>query len=356
MRARQRAKFPFVFLSFSHRDEELVVALTERLKQITGDNVTFFYSSDLRSMPSGVTWPVHIEEALRKSWCVIVILSRAAIGSEWVLFEAGMAHGLGIPIIPIGIGGFEISRHRPPLSLLQGIDVSSHVDLNKIILQLNEKLKAKYTPTFETGDVDKLFGPARPHIPAIDSFPLVTRGEIYREIGRMVAACDLNAEIRATSMIFDPDDLSDRYFTDYLETVARKCGEAEAINANMLYHVVVGTTRAVTDPLPTRQQRALTKRVGLFEAYGATKRMRIALINEHWSLNMLLVGREHAVIAFPNDKRDAKLRFGVRISGSEFVGPIVDWYDRCVESRAHRLTPDAFLKPRRRRRASAAAG
>lgn len=347
MRIRQRNKYPLVFISYSHRDEAFVTTLTERLTAITGGNVTFFYSSDARSMPTGVTWPAHIEQTLRKSWCVIVVLSHASVGSEWVLFEAGIAHGLGIPLLPVGIGGFEIAKHKPPLSLLQGVDVLTTADLNRVVFHLNESLKTKYEPAFEGTEFQSFVGVNRPHIPAIDSFPLVTRNEIYREISRLVAECDINAEIRATAMIFDPDDLKDRHFLEYLDTVARKCGEAEANNANMLYHVVVATNRPVSEALPTRLRRALTKRVRLFHEHEATRRMKIFTINEHWSLNMLLVGRDHAVIAFPNDKTDAKLRFGVRISGSEFVGPIVDWYDRCVESRAHRISAETFLKVRR---------
>jgi len=343
MPLRRLSKRPLVFVSYSHHDEEVVVAMAEKLRTMTGGSVDFFVSRDATSSSSAETWPVRLEETLRQAWCVLAIVSHASATSEWVLFEAGFAKALGIPVIPIGINGFEVARHKPPLSLLQAIDVIDVTSLNRIVIRMTEFLQKEFADSFTEDDYMALFGGPHLRIPAITTFPLVNRREIYKEVSRLVNECDLNAEIRATAMIFDPDDLKDKYFVNYLETVARKCGEAESTTANMIYHVVIAVRRPPGDPLPRKLWRALKTRVEMFHASEATRRMRLFTINEHWSLNMLLVNRDHAIIAFPGEVKDSKLKFGVRISGADFVSPMVDWYDRCVERRAHRLSPQIFL-------------
>lgn len=254
MKLRRKHERKLVFVSYSHHDEGTVVALIETLRLISGGEVEFFIS---REATSAETWPVILEQTLRQAWCVLVIVSHASATSEWVLFEAGFAKALGIPVIPIGINGFEVARHKPPLSLLNAADAIDVGALNRIVGRLNESLQSNFAGEFAEADFIRLFGGAHLRIPAITTFPLVNRREIYKEVSRLVNECDLNAEIRATAMIFDPDDLKDKFFVNYLETVARKCGEAESITANMAYHVVVATKRAPGTPLPRKLWRAL---------------------------------------------------------------------------------------------------
>jgi hypothetical protein len=91
--------------------------------------------------------------------------------------------------------------------------------------------------------------------------------------------------------------------------------------------------------------KAIEQRLRIFKAAGAESRISMFEVPEQWALNMLFINREHAIIGFPEDAADPQLQYGVRLSGSDLVSPVVEWYDKCIEGRAKPLKIE--LKRRR---------
>lgn len=330
---------PIVFLSFAHQDTEVVRAIKDKLVEITAGEVTFFMAGDEESIPAGVNWRKLIEERLTSAAVVLVFLSYSARASQWVLFEAGFAYAKGIPAVPIGILGAHVDEEKPPLASLQGFDIYSENGLNQIVVRLNQHLGRHFPEAFSIFDHASIFGsrPFQIRPPMVQ--PLLFRPQIYDEVKRQVADCPLTSKICATATLFDPDDQTDEHFSSYLELLARRCAEAEQAKARLNYHVVLGISR-VGNKIPAEQRITILQRIKVFREAGALSRLKLFELPEHWSLNILFVGREHAIIGFPEDRSNPQLQHGFRVSGSEFVGPMLDWYKECVEGRAVPLPVD----------------
>ncbi len=59
---------------------------------------------------------------------MFVFVTPTSIESGWIYFEAGFAYSKGIDVIPVGVG-IDIGSIRPPLSLLQGFNITSKYSL-----------------------------------------------------------------------------------------------------------------------------------------------------------------------------------------------------------------------------------
>lgn len=110
-----------VFLSYSMRDKEWVSAFADSLR--TADVRAWF---DVSSLTPGDRWQDKIQEALRASKTLIVILSSHSIDSPWIFFELGAAiadkkriipivtEDIGIERIPILLRQFQFLRETSP--------------------------------------------------------------------------------------------------------------------------------------------------------------------------------------------------------------------------------------------------
>jgi hypothetical protein len=209
----RNAQKPVVFISYSSIDNLAATKLRKRLTRVTGGTVDFFLAGDDESIPFGVNWQKQIEEKLRHAKAVIVLLSHAAVTSQWVLFEMGFAYGKRIPVIPVGILGLEVSYQPQPISLLQGVNVTGPEGLNHIVDQLARYLRRTFDGSFTDRDYEAIFGDAPVQTSAIRSYRLPTRPEIYAEGARLIRHCDINSHIRATVAVFDPTILKTSIFT-----------------------------------------------------------------------------------------------------------------------------------------------
>lgn len=333
-----------VFLSFASGDREIVERLRSRLVEITERKVRFYFAP--RDIPLGTNWQTNIERNLKSADCVLLVLSPISNGSRWVFFEAGFAYGKKRPAIPVGIGGYQVENERPPISSLQGITVASVADLNEIVVRLGRHLRLKFTKTFSDLDYLWILGSNMRQATSIVAQALLTRPSIYREVTRLVEECKINAEVKATSTIFDPDDPEDPDFTKYLETLARKCGASRELGGKMTYHLVIGVGYG-SGTLPAHVVTSLTRRADIFYDAGALESLEIFRIPDEWTLNLLLVDRRYAVIGFPEKMSNPSLQHGMYLEGDELVARLVEWFDNCVEGRGERLDPRTFLTPPR---------
>jgi hypothetical protein len=339
------ARRPQVFLSFASQDEALVNALKSKLAAVTNHEIDFFLAADGVSIPAGTNWPAHLENTLQKADVIVVIMSYAAAASQWVFFEAGFAYAIGKPVIPVGVMGLIVERQPPPISLLQGLNISSANDLNALIRRLNHRLVRNDREEFTDADYDDLFAKQAPQIPLPRTQPLLSRPEIYRDILRQIKTLSINAEVRVTATMHDPMEYEDIEFTSYLLALAQKCGVAETACGRMEYHIIIGITREPNGSIPDALWRAISQRAHIFQDHGALNRLKLFEVTQRWSLNTLFFNRDYVVFGFPEDVTAPRLQHGFRMSGFEFVSPLVDWYDR-VERNATPLPVEQFLRDR----------
>ena len=101
---------PQIFLSYSHKDKQWVDIFVRKLKS-AGVNIWF----DENEIKPGDTWREKLEEGLRLSDSIIMILSPESVSSSNLSFELGAALGMGKRIIPIVDRGIEASAIPGPI-------------------------------------------------------------------------------------------------------------------------------------------------------------------------------------------------------------------------------------------------
>lgn len=145
-----------VFISHGSVDKDYLRTLKVMLDQKTGGTLDLFLSSDGQSIPFGANWVSTIEKALANASVMFVAISPRSADSSWIYFEAGNAYSRGIKVIPIGIMGLKIEKLPPPLSLLQGFNITSHEGLNNMIEVINTEYKYKFAQDFVREDFERL--------------------------------------------------------------------------------------------------------------------------------------------------------------------------------------------------------
>jgi hypothetical protein len=88
---------------------------------------------DQQSIKQGMRWESQIRDALQQCDAVLIFLTDN--NSQWMLFEAGVAHSLGKLIIPITVG-VKLSSLSGPLAQFQAVDIASYSSVNKLIVSL----------------------------------------------------------------------------------------------------------------------------------------------------------------------------------------------------------------------------
>ncbi len=104
-----------IFISYSRRNVEFAEQLLRRLQEqgfeVWMDSV----------LPAGYDWRQEIDQAIRESFVMLVLVSPEAKASEYVTFEWAFALGSGIKVIPLVV---EPSTLHPRLESVQHIDFS----------------------------------------------------------------------------------------------------------------------------------------------------------------------------------------------------------------------------------------
>ena len=139
---------PIIFFSHSTKDKKQLVRLKELFVQKTGGSIDVFLSSDGQSIPLGRNWVHAIQEALRKAKLMIVFISSNSLRSSWTYFESGFAYSKDIRVVPVGFLGVDLATLSPPISLLQGFNITSKEGLNNIVALANDAFNHSHDPNF----------------------------------------------------------------------------------------------------------------------------------------------------------------------------------------------------------------
>lgn len=147
---------PTIFFSHSSKDRDAILPIKEKLMKITSGVIQIFMSSDGQSIPFGKNWVNKIEEGLNSAKIMFVFVTPTSIESGWIYFEAGFAYSKGIDVIPVGVG-VDIGSIKPPLSMLQGFNITSGESLNNFVTVVNKNLDYSFEPKFDEEDFIYLF-------------------------------------------------------------------------------------------------------------------------------------------------------------------------------------------------------
>ena len=112
------AKSPYVFISYSRRDQELVDRLSRDLRQ-AGIEVW----RDVEQIPAGTNWQRQIEDGMRGATALLYLASANSLQSEWMKSELQTFHQLKKPIIPVIVDQDAASNAPQQLQLAQWVDI-----------------------------------------------------------------------------------------------------------------------------------------------------------------------------------------------------------------------------------------
>lgn len=146
---------PVVFFSHTSKDKDMVLYIQNRIKEITGNAIDIFMSSDGQSIPFGTNWVHKVEEGLESAAIMFVFVTTSSVKSGWIFFEAGYAYSKGIKVIPVGIN-IDMGSLRAPLNLLQGFNISSVDSLNNFISIINKQFECSFAESFNDDDYQEL--------------------------------------------------------------------------------------------------------------------------------------------------------------------------------------------------------
>jgi hypothetical protein len=147
---------PIIFFSHSSSDKLTLKKLKEQFTLKTGNTIEIFLSSDGQSIPLGRNWVHKIHEALNEAKIMIVFLTPNSIKSNWLYFESGYAYSKDIRVIPVGFLGIDLNLLHPPLSLLQGFNITSEEGFNNIIAIINEEFDHKHELSFTNEEYNSI--------------------------------------------------------------------------------------------------------------------------------------------------------------------------------------------------------
>lgn len=111
-----------IFLSYSSKDARYMATMRDNLQRIG-----YKAWHDPQPRPDQ-DWRFVIDDAIRASDAIIVIVSPAAAESVYVTYEWALALGHGIPVIPVI---FKAARMHPRLHSLEHFDYTAWADPNQ---------------------------------------------------------------------------------------------------------------------------------------------------------------------------------------------------------------------------------
>lgn len=149
---------PTIFFSHSSRDSQVLNRLKTEFCAKTGGAIEVFLSSDGQSIPFGRNWVYRVQEGLQGAALMIVFITPLSINSSWVYFEAGYSYSKGISVVPVGFLGVDLSKISPPLSLLQGFNITSADTLNNLIVLANKEFQHSHPLSFDEHDYENIVG------------------------------------------------------------------------------------------------------------------------------------------------------------------------------------------------------
>lgn len=139
---------PTIFFSHSSRDQKELKRLKELFVHKTGGTIDAFLSSDGQSIPLGRNWVHTIQEALENAALMIVFITPSSLRSNWIFFESGYAYSKRIQVVPVGFLGVDLATLPPPMSLLQGFNITSEEGLTNLIALSNQVFNHSHDAKF----------------------------------------------------------------------------------------------------------------------------------------------------------------------------------------------------------------
>ena len=123
-----------VFLSYSHKDRPWVSDFVSALRD-AGIQAWF----DVYDLAPGERWQEHIQEALRQSTTLVVILSPDSVVSPWTFFELGAAFADQKRIIPVLTRDMDIRSLPLALRRFQFLKEPSPAQAGKRVAEVIKK-------------------------------------------------------------------------------------------------------------------------------------------------------------------------------------------------------------------------
>lgn len=140
---------PTIFISHITQEKELAKIIKDELERAFLGLLEIFVSSDGESIQIGKKWLDEIDQALRESQIILLLCSKSSVTRPWVNFEAGAGWVKGIPIIPICHTNLTPVDLPLPLNMLQGVQVTSKDNLEKIFQLIGRYLGVKTLPEIQ---------------------------------------------------------------------------------------------------------------------------------------------------------------------------------------------------------------
>jgi len=129
-----------VFLSYSYEDRPWVSEFSSSLRD-AGVQVWF----DIEQIAPGDRWQEIIQDALRQSKTLVVILSSNSIDSPNMYFELGAAVAGHKRIIPVLLENIDLQRTPTLLRQFQSLQASSPTEAGRRVAEILEKSPTKNT-------------------------------------------------------------------------------------------------------------------------------------------------------------------------------------------------------------------
>jgi hypothetical protein len=120
-----------VFISHSHKDNELVRDLARRLR-LAGLEPWV----DLHDIPAGSKWKKMLHEQIRSADAMLLLVTPSALRSPWMMTELGMAEGMERIIVPVTAGLSSRDLPEP----LQTFQVTPFDEVDRVIGKLANQL------------------------------------------------------------------------------------------------------------------------------------------------------------------------------------------------------------------------
>jgi hypothetical protein len=123
-----------VFLSYSSKDKKWVSAFTDSLQSA---GVTTWF--DASALAPGERWQDRIQEALRDSRYLVIILTSHSIHNPWTFFEVGAAVADEKTIIPVVTEDVQLERIPSLLRQFQFLKEASPAEAAKRVAEVIEE-------------------------------------------------------------------------------------------------------------------------------------------------------------------------------------------------------------------------
>ena len=302
---------------------------------------------DITRIVAGADWPRIVEVAIWRASHIILLLSSRSIAKEGYVqheIHEALRRLKRMPpdpdrnfIIPVRLDKCEITY--PELRNIHRVNIYEDWDsgIQSVIAGLQAYKLSVARDRFSRLEMDlmtELKEQAEVDMASARfGETLMTRAAVYAEAVRLIANADVGDDARATATLFDRKETTDDLFLTYLNLVAAKCRHAEDHGGSFVHHALFAFSRDDAGRIPTGVQRGLDVRRQVFESQRVLNRLHLYHINEP-ILDMLLVGNDRALIAFPESPTSSRLRHGVSAIGLQAVSSLRRWYDDTLKSKA----------------------